>query len=438
MRRALKLDFLEVVIDHDTIYFILSEEQPTDNFKLLETTHSQEYCDARESMELVHPVGSDMLGDPVFADLAEYPHMVVSGTTGSGKTTALKALLLGMLSYLPQKVNLLIADRANDLSQFADVPHLSCSIIEDSGTFLAAMLVLRDEMNRRMELKNTKHFARFPAIVCVADEFNALIGGLVDKSKIKLAVATISEILRMGRHARIHLIFAAHNPTKANMQIDTSDFPVKMAFQVSKLHNSLAALDEGGAEKLAGSGDMLYKAKGKVQHLHGFFATTEEIEGVVRNIRARNMRGFMDNVEISPRGTYGFTITDEDLQRKVAENSGEDRQMDCPSRTLNHWNKQNADERKFANVVLWALNQNEISCNQISEWFNVGWRRTNRFIMQMSELGIVGDLDAKLPRKVLLHSVEELPQEAVELLRRNGLYNDAGTLAFSADMIRCD
>ena len=434
VRRALKLNLLEVIIDHDTIYFILSKERLTNNYGILSLMKKPEYSEARGTMDLPHAVGVDMLGNPILADLAEYPHMVVSGTTGSGKSTALKTLLLGMLAYSPQKVNLIIADRANDLSQFADLPHLSCRIIEGSDTFLAAMFALRDEMNRRIGLKNTEDFEQLPSIVCVADEFNALIGGLVDRAKIRLAVATITEILRMGRHARIHLVFAAHNPTKANMQIDTSDFPVKMAFQVSKLHNSLAAIDEGGAEKLEGCGDMLYKAKGKVQHLHGYFATAEEIEGVVRYIRAHTMQVFMDSAEISPRGHYGFTISDEDLQRKAAEISGGDEQMAFPSNALNRWSKQNADDLKFAKVIVWTLNQNEISCNQISEGFSVGWRRANRFIMRMSELGIVGDLDAKLPRKVLLHSMEELPQETIELLMRNGLYKDADSLAFSAEL----
>lgn len=434
VRRALKLSLLEVIIDHDTIYFILSKERLTNNYGILSLMKKPEYSEAKGTMELVHAVGLDMLGNPVFSDLAKQTHIVVSGTTGSGKSTALKVFLLGMLAYSPQEVNLLIADRANDLSQFAGIPHLSCRIIKDSDTFLAAMLALCDEMKRRIALKGTEHFDQLPAIVCVADEFNALIGGLMDRIKIKLAAATITEILRMGRHARIHLVFAAHNPTKANMQIDTSDFPVKMAFQVSKLHNSLAAIDEGGAEKLEGCGDMLYKAEGKVQHLHCYFATAKEIEDVVHYIRTHTMQVFMDNTEISPRGHYGFTISNEDLQRKAAEISGGDEHMAFPSNASNRWSKQSADDLKFAKVIVWTLNQNEISCNQISEGFNVGWRRANRFIMRMSELGIVGDLDAKLPRKVLLHSMEELPQETIELLMRNGLYKNADSLAFSAEL----
>ena len=421
---SLKVAQLTVIEEATAVYIIISPELPEESHHLLNILQAPEFDEAWENMGLAIAVGIDDLGDPVIVDLLDprCPHAVVCGTTGSGKSVALKSMLITIVSmYSSQEVNLLIGDKANDLAQFTNLPHLSCPPIEDFHTFLSVLLLLKEEMKRRIKVKNTEEFAHFPVIVCVIDEFNSLMGEAPNKLTADLAVATLTQLLRMGRHARIHFILAAHNPTKANMLINTSDLPVKMTFQVSNLHNSVTALGEGGAEKLKGQGDMLFKMNGTTHHVQGAFVSPEEIENILNQVRQQTKRkvAYSPKREQFPRGTHGFTVDKTDLRRIENEIQGEQDSLPCV--LTNHRNTQRSTDQLFAKIIEWTLTQKEISCNQISENFNIGWRRANSFIMKLHELGIVGELDAKLPRKVILHSKEELPPKVKDFLRKNDI-----------------
>lgn len=422
VRLHLKLEILDVVEEANAVYIIMEEERSPEENNLISLWRSPEYCDALKAKGLVCPIGLDQFGNPVIIDFMDNrtPHIVVSGTTGSGKSVALMCLLTTIISYhSPQKVSLLIGDKANDLSQFKDLPHLSYPLIEDFDTLLYVLLVLKDEMTRRINMKNTDEFSKLPIIVCMIDEFNSLISEAHDKSEMELAVNTIKQILRMGRHARIHFVLVAHNPTRVNMHVDISDIPVKMVFQVSNTNNSVTILGEGGAEKLRGNGDMLFKASGKIQHLQGAFISQEQIDDLLNYIRhhygssQRNQRTFYQHLN------YRFTISDADLDRKAFEI--QDEKQHFQTENSSHRKMNSNKERTFANIVSWTLNQDEVSVNLMADNFGISWRSANRYMEQLQESGIVSELDAKLPRKVLLHSIAKLPNDILELLQRNGL-----------------
>lgn len=327
------------------------------------------------------------------------PQADVSGTTGSGKSALLKCLLTSMiLTYSPQRINLIIGDHANDLSPFKDLLHLSLPLIRDSDTFLRALQVLKDEMERRTKLEGTDEFDKLSIIVCVFDEFNSFMSEADDKAKVKLAEKALSQLLRRGRHAKIHFILAAHNLTKANMHIDLSDMPAKIVFQVSTLNNSLTVLGKGGAENLKGNGDMLFKAYGRIQHLQGAYISDDEIKGMLKDIsmeyrcKALNWR-LSNSSQYRPRGRYGFTITKDALEQKAAEIQNEQRYF-LPTNN-SHRTAESTNDRIFAGVVAWTLNQEQTSINLISESFGIGWRRAKGFMSRLQELGIVGELDAQ-------------------------------------------
>lgn len=205
------------------------------------------------------------------------------------------------------------------------------------------------------------------------------------------------------------------------MKINTADLPVRMAFKTANLHNSLTALGAGGAEKLKGNGDMLFKGANGIQHMQGAYVSPDVIEKFLFQIRAHyGFSPFLIKAQkkvnrATCRGPYGFTITEADLQQREDELQAERVQPSFRGSA-----KAN-DDVLFASVLLWALEQKEISCNQISEGFSVGWRRANEFIARLHDMGIVGELDAKLPRKVLVHSVEDASPAVAELLRKSGL-----------------
>lgn len=424
VQMSLKLPFFQVVEEELSMFIIISWKRPEGNH-LCEIWQSTKYIEAVRSMGIAHPVGINDSGEPVVTDLETYPHAMVCGTTQSGKTSALKSLLLSLVStYKREKINLLICDGAYDLGQFNKLPHLSYPIVEDPETFCKVILILEDEMERRIRAKDTYGFEFLPSIVCVIDEFNKFIRGINDKWKSEMAANAIAEILRRGRHARIHLVLASHNPTKKNARIDMSDIPTKLVFQVSQPHNSVAALGKGGAEKLKGKGDMLFSIGGETQHLQGAFISSEEIETVLAPLRIRSSRdnkpklyglfdGFM-KAEI-------FVITDAILQRKEMEIENIiDARTDLPLAS-NTGNGQDRNDSLFAKVVLWTLGQDSISCNLISETFGVGWRRANGFIKRLQDVGIVGNLDAKLPREVVPQYIETIPEEVIEVLLHNGI-----------------
>ena len=432
IRRYLKLEMLEVVKERNAVYIIIAKKRSPDENKLINIWCSSDYTDARKTTGLAYPFAVDQLGDPVIIDFLDNrtTHILVCGTTNSGKTTSLMCLLTTMVSlYSPQKVNLIIGDYVNDLSQFKDLPHLSYPIIEDFDTLLCVLLMLKDEMKRRTKLKNTEEYGKLPIIVCVIDEFTSFMSETDDKSKIELAKTTLSLLLQMGRHARIHFVLAAHDPTKENMRIKLSDIPVKMVFQVSTLNNSTTALSKGGAENLKGNGDMLFKAYGSIQHLQGAYISKDEVEGILNGVRTEYRRKSSNwlsthSSAYSPRGRYGFTISGEDLENKVVEIQNE-KQHYLPENS-NHLRTKSKNDQKFAAVIVWALNQDAISANMIVDNFGGTWRKANDFMTQLQEFGVVEELEAKLRRKVLLHSVEELPQDAIDLLQRNGLCDSLG------------
>lgn len=420
VRLSLKLAVLQVVEEAKSVYIIISKDILENENHLEYIIPSDEYRKAQKEMGLALPIGIIDLGDPLIVDLTSprCPHIAVSGTTGAGKTVALRAILTTIIArYRPSQVNLLIEDKAADLSQFRGVPHLSHPLIEDFDTFLKVMMLLKEEMEKRIAMKNSTYYQELPIIVCVIDEFNSFMGDAPSKERTALAVETITQLLRMGRHAKIHFILAAHNPTRENMKINTSDLPVKMAFQVANTHNSVTALGEGGAEKLKGNGDMLFKMNGQIQHLQGAYVS-EKLSGTIINyIRQKPVRT-IKGIRL-PRGRRGFTVNGSDLQRMEEKIRGAVISMSSGSN--NRKRPQNSEARLLANIVAWAMEQETISCNQLSEQFGIGWRRANNFISELNELGIVSDLDAKLPRKVLIRSAADLPKNALDLLAQNGV-----------------
>lgn len=420
VRLSLKLRNLDVVEKSKSVYLILSKNILEDENHLESILKTDEYREAHSAMGLAITIGINNLGEPVIVDLTSprCPHIAVSGTTGAGKTIALKSILATIIwRYTPDKVNLLIGDRANELTQFRDLPHLSCPLIEDFDTLLKVMLLLKEEMDRRITMKNIPHYRQLPIIVVVIDEFNAFMGDAPSKEMTEMAVETITKILRMGRHAKIHLILAAHNPTRENMKINTSDLPVKMAFQVANTHNSVTALGEGGAEKLRGNGDMLFKMNGHIQHLHGTYVSSKVLNDVVKYIRQQPVKTLQ--MKLFPRGNAGFTVRASDLQRMEEKIQGAE--IPLASGLNNRKRPQSSEVQLLANIVAWAMKQEEVSCNMLSEKFGIGWRRANGFINTLNEFGIVSDLDAKLPRKVLVQSVEELRKDVVDLLANYGI-----------------
>lgn len=414
----LKIPVLKAVKENGVFYLATytSHTLSLDN-DLSRILKSEEYRSAFEMMNIAHPVGVGYDGKSMICDLDEYPHAVVSGTTRSGKSTALKCLLVSLLKYTPDKMNFLIADRGTDLTKFSDLPHLSMPIIFTPETLAVVLLLLKDEMERRNTLlrKDSKLFSEFSYIVCVIDEFPWFINEISNNNRTENTVEILNDILRFGRHVKIHFILSIHDLKNDIAIIEQGDIPVKLNFQVANSRKSINNLGNSGAEKLSGKGDMIFNYSGKEFRLQGVYMNDDEIDLVVQNCK----QSYFD-AEFS-KSDFGFSISDEDLQKKKQEidryNINFTLEKDISS-DKNDW------EHKFVDVILWTLSQESVSINLIQQNCSVGNKYAKQFFDKLLSWKVIGESTEKGRQKVIVQSVEELPNDLQDFLYRYGISDD--------------
>ena len=427
-RLYLRVDRFEVVQEDFFIYIYLTERLPNPR-NWLKVLSNQAFIDAHKHMDLIHPIGIDSTGKLVAADLTKYPHALVAGSSGSGKTYALKNLLVNLAgTYSPSQLNLIVGDMSGDLNMFSLLPHLSYPIVKEPEILLKVMPALHDELERRIKLKNALEYHFLSKIVCIIDEFTTFVSELElsDKKHSSLLVKTINDILQRGRHASIHLILATHNPTKESIKISTCNIPTRLVFRVANINNSVTALGKKGAESLKGNGDMFFSMNGDIQHLQGIYITDEDIKNYVGEIKFRYWLKSIKGEAILSKPA--FVITNESLYQKEVEMN----EIIYPAfSSRNGQASIQKNDTFLAKVIVWTLQQDNISANRIDETFKVGWRKAKEYINRLQELGIVDDLNAKLPRTVLTKAIDDLSEDAMNILNTNGISNDAIVSAIS-------
>ena len=342
-------------------------------------------------------------------------HLLVAGATNSGKTVGLQEMIASIIySKRPSRVNLILIDvGASDLLPFEGVPHLSCPVIRERNSACQALEKLRTEMERRINVQSSDNesFKKLPRLVLVIDEFPALFVGMEDKRMVKLMTDAVSALLQRGRHAKIHVVLAAQNPTMQNMKVDLGNITGRIAFKCAKKNFSETILGESGAENLSGKGDMYFKSPefSELKRIQGIFITPNELSRVIQAIKTQSFRFSI--------GKYKINLSD-----NTSRDWGNDLEVDLNGNS-NH-SKQDTDGRMFAQIMIWALGQHEISGNAVMKAFGYGWNRASHFIDGLYEAGIVEELDAKLPRKVIPQSMDEVSDKAKEFLQNCGYTED--------------
>lgn len=396
------------------LIFSTDEDIEYDHLPVILTNEA--YLDEFRKKELPYPVGFDIIGLPTTIDLSQAPHLLLGGASGSGKSAGLLTLITSV-AYMktPDKVNFVLIDAgAADLMHFEGLPHLSCPIIQSQNKASHALTAIAAEMKRRIKLEysNPDEYAALPRLVVVIDEFPALFVGLDNKER-KSLTSIISALLQRGRHGKIHLVLAAQNPTFNNMKVDIGNITARIAFKCAKKNFSEVILGEAGAENLTGKGELLLKAPNfdNIERLQGMYVTPDELRQLVRQIKRR----LRDAVEDEGK----FTIASE-LLNPPDEMDISDSQIIPPVT-----GKASAENQALARVLLWAFAQNSISVNRLASDFHLGWNRANRLMSELEGLGIVDELDAKLPRPVVPVSIEDIPTEMLDFLQRNGISDEA-------------
>ena len=423
VRLALKLPVFVPFRKGLTIYIAVSTTE-IKYPRLPKVLRSKSFVEARKCMKLPYPVGFDAaVGDLEIVDLVDFPHLLSGGATLSGKTVSLRSLILSIISVKnTSEVNLVIIDAGvGDLELFDGIPHLSCPIVRDAENIVLSIWGLEEELNRRIKLKGTKEYDLLPYIVCVVDEFPALISTLqnTDKNALKRVVSTISTLLQRGRHAKMHLVIAAQNPTQKSLLIDLGNFTARMAFQCAKFSNSVTILGESGAENLLGKGDMLFMSPKheSLKRLQGVYISQNELNREIFYIKA-NARLRLEEHE---HHENKFVIDESTHERMVAEQIKST--LGIGDESIKE-SATNAKNRKLANVAFWVLGCEKVSCNQICSKFKVGWNTANDFLETLHKAGIVDGVDVTRPRNVIPVCIDDLSPKAIRFLEEHGYTQD--------------
>ncbi|MDH4321518.1 MAG: DNA translocase FtsK 4TM domain-containing protein [Desulfobulbaceae bacterium] len=329
-------------------------------------------------------LGMDVVGNPVVANLAKMPHLLIAGATGAGKSVGINTIIGSILmKATPAEVRLLLVDpKRIELSAYEDIPHLLHPVVVDPKLASRALQWAVREMERRyqlMEEARVKSLAgynevaevKLPLIVIVIDELADLM--MVSSREVEDAVARLAQ---MARAAGMHLILATQRPSVDVLTgLIKANFPTRISFKVSSKIDSRTILDASGAEHLLGAGDMLFLPPGgnKLQRIHGAYISEKEIERIVDFLKGQGTAQYEESM---------LQIGEE------AEQEGGDEEYD----------------EKYDEAVAMVCESGQASISLVQRRLRIGYNRAARMIERMEREGVVGPADGAKPREVLVRN----------------------------------
>ncbi|MCB5258577.1 MAG: DNA translocase FtsK [Candidatus Cloacimonadaceae bacterium] len=345
--------------------------------------------------KLAFGLGKDISGRPVVSDLAKMPHLLIAGATGSGKSVCINTIIMSFLfRTTPEDLRLILIDpKRVELTGYNDLPHLLGSVVTDSGTAMNNLYWAVKEMERRYELLhdagvrdiNTynekaaqeEELDKLPYIVIIIDEFADLI--LTSGKDIELPITRLAQ---MARAVGIHLILATQRPSiKVITGIIKANFSARIAFQVSSKVDSRVILDQIGAERLLGNGDMLFLPPGKAQpeRIHGAFVSDKEIARVCEFLKTQ------------PKPEDDFVL---------------------PIQSIEELGYFEYDDELFPEAARLVVKANTASVSMLQRHFRIGYARAGRLIDLLERANIIGPHMGSKSREVLA-TTEDLIRRGV-------------------------
>lgn len=351
-------------------------------------------------MKIPVSLGKDINGNNCVADLSKTPHLLVAGSTGSGKSVCINSFINSILiNKRPDEVKLLLVDpKKVELSNYNGIPHLLCPVVCDPKKASIALQNIVKEMEKRYDIfadekvKNISGYnEKMAALKKKSPEDNTIqlmsyIVVIIDELADLMLVASkevedsIMRITQMARAAGIHLIVATQRPsTDVITGVVKSNIPSRIAFAVASQIDSRTILDMGGAEKLLGKGDMLYKPMGENTPLRiqGNFISDDEIERVI------------DYVSKEQAASYDESITQAQADSISTSNVGGERDTD-------------ADDPLYNEIVDFAIETRKVSASLLQRRFRLGYNRAARIVDLLEERGVIGPANGSKPREVLI------------------------------------
>lgn len=384
--------------------------------RLTELLKTDAYTDPNGLISMA--MGKDISGNPVLTDLAKAPHMLVAGTTGSGKSVAVNAMLLSMLlKYTPQDLRLILIDpKQLELANYSDIPHLLTPVVTDMKDAVSALNWCVNEMERRYKLmsflkvrkivdynrkvkealatgedlidptwkpsdsatqERAPRLDTLPMIVIVADEFADMIMQVGKKAE-----EMITRLAQKSRAAGIHLLLATQRPSVDVITgLIKANIPTRVALRVNSKIDSRTILDAGGAEDLLGHGDMLFLAPGKIEpeRVHGAFISDDEVNRICDAWRERGDPNYIDEI-----------LTPYDEETTSRGSGGEDGES-SPDRDV-----------LYDQAVAFVLESRKASTSSLQRKFSLGYNRAARLVDTMEENGIVSAMGSNGKREILV------------------------------------
>ena len=344
-------------------------------------------------------VGKDIGGNCIVGDIAKLPHVLIAGTTGSGKSVCTNSLIVSMLyKSTPDEVRFIMVDpKMVELAPYNGIPHLLIPVVTDPKKAAGALQWAVFEMMKRYKAfseKGVKDLAgynalsetdeevkKLPTVVVVIDELADLM--LVAAKEVEDSICRVAQ---MGRAAGMHLVIATQRPSADVITgLMKANIPSRIAFAVASSLESRIILDTPGAEKLVGKGDMLYfpLGSGKPTRVQGCFITPEEIDRVVKYVKESGEADYSDDVMRKI----------EEVMRKDDKGSGKQ----APANEA----KDDGDELLPAAVEV-ILETGQASVSMLQRRLKLGYSRAARLVDQMEERGYVGPFEGSKPRQVLI------------------------------------
>ncbi len=361
---------------------------------------SPEFAKAKSKVSFA--VGKDIGGNRIIGDIGRLPHLLIAGTTGSGKSVCMNSLIISLLyKAKPEEVKLIMVDpKMVELGIYNGIPHLLIPVVTDPKKAAGALQWAVTEMMRRYRLmadegvrdlasynkeaSSSGEFETMPQIVVVIDELADLM--LVAKKEVEESICRVAQ---MGRAAGMHLVIATQRPSADVITgLMKANIPSRIAFAVASAMESRIILDTDGAEKLVGKGDMLYAplGQGKPKRVQGCFITDDEVQEVASFIKRSNTAEYSDEVMA-------------EIDKKAAE-SGKGKEGSAPNVSADSAGD-DGDEMLPAAVDV-ILETGQASVSMLQRRLKLGYARAARIMDEMEERGIVGHFEGSKPRQLLI------------------------------------
>ena len=347
--------------------------------------------------KLAVPLGLDVSGNPVIADLARMPHVLIAGTTGSGKSVLVNGIISSLLFRAsPAEVKMILIDpKRVELTGYADIPHLMTPVVVEPAKAVSALKWAMKEMDRRYvqfadsgvrnidAFNELSGFQALPYIIIFIDE----LADLMALAAVEVE-DSITRLAQMARATGIHLVLATQRPSVDVITgLIKANIPSRISFSVSSMIDSKVIIDMPGAEKLLGRGDMLYipPDQAKPARIQGAFISDQDVKRLVNFIKARGIP---------------VEYTTEVLEQQVNLKRGG---------TVSMGDVDGGEQDDlFAQAVTLVCQYDRASSSFLQRRLRIGFNRAARLLEQLEEVGVVGPGDGSKPREVLIKNPETI------------------------------